>query len=299
MAPNAASDEYRVAVSVANPDHVDQLMRTAIDVARDRGGTVFVVSAKVVPRSSPVWVFRDEVIREEFGEQRQELLDRAVAAAADTGVPVEGRLVVADSVASGLLRVVEQQDIDALLMGWHARRRGDIVMGHIVDEVVAAAPCDVLVEKIGPTAGGVETVLLPAGEGDHTALAAAVSRAIAAANDATVEVVRVVDPDADEAARARAAELARDVAADVGPVATETAVVEGEDVVGALVAAAEARDVTVIGGGRGGRLRRFVVGSTAREVGRRADATVVVATRNRSVRSRLSRLRNLVGSSAG
>lgn len=42
----------------------------------------------------------------------------------------------------------------------------DLLIGHIVDDVVAAAPCDVLVEKIGRTTDGVEVIFLPAGPGD-------------------------------------------------------------------------------------------------------------------------------------
>lgn len=290
MRGDSPTDGFRIAVSVAIPGHVEQLMRTALDIAREQGGDVFVVSVVVEPRSSPFWILRDDVIKAEFGGERQAVLDEAVAAAEGTDVAVEGRLVVGTSVASGIVSVVEECDIDAVLLGWHARRRRDIVMGHIVDEVLAAAPCDVLVEKIGPTANGVETVLLPAGEGGHTTLAATVARAIARANDARVDVMRVVDPDATDEERAAAVDLATNVAATVGDVSTETTVVESEDVVGTLVEAAEARDVTVIGGGGYGRLRRYVVGTTAREVGRRAETTVVVATRYEGLRSRLASL---------
>lgn len=290
MAAEPAAGEYRIAVSVAQGDQVEQLMRTAIDLARENDGDVFVVSVVVEPPSSPFRVFRDEVIKEEFSGDRREILDRAMAAAEGTGVDVDGRLVVADSVVTGVVTAVEEYDFDAVLMGWHARRREDIVMGRNVDEIVSAAPCDVLVEKIGPTANGVETVLLPAGEDRHTKLAAMVSRAIARANDARVDVVRVVPPTATAEKRERATRLAEEVAADVGDVETNVAVIEGEDVTTALVEAAEERDVTAIGGGRGGWLRQFVVGSTARDVGQRAQTTVIVATRGHGLWSRFARI---------
>lgn len=285
-----ASGDYRVAVAVANPDHVEQLMRTALDLARDRGGDVFVTSVVVQSRSSPFRLFRDEDIKEEFGGDRRELLDRALAVAGGTDVPVEGRLVVAGNVAGGVVRVAAECEADAVLLGWHARRHRDLVMGHIIDDVVTSAPCDVLVEKLGPTADGVESVLVPAGAGPDTAVATTVGGAVARANDARVDVLRVVDPDAPREERERAASLAADVAADLGDVTAEPAVLEGADVVATLVEAAEARDVTVVGGGRGGWLRRLVVGSTAREVGRRARTTVIVATRPPEVRSRVARL---------
>jgi nucleotide-binding universal stress UspA family protein len=286
----SAGSASRVAVAVGDAGYLEQLMRTALDLARERDGTVCVLSVVSKPRASPASVYTDAAIRREFSDQRRALLDRAVAMGADASIPVEGRLVVADSVAAGIVRGVTDCEAAAVLLGWHARRRRDIVMGHTVDEVVADVPCDVLVEKIGPTADGVEAVLLPAGEDAHTDLAAAASRAVARANGARVDVLRVVGPDAGTEERRRARELVEEVAAELGGVEATTAVVEGEDVVGTLVGAAEKRDVTVIGGGRGGWLRRFVVGSVAREVGRRARATVIVATRTPRVRSRLARL---------
>ena len=290
--PAAADNDYRVAVSVADPDHVEQLMRTALDIARERDGSVFVISVIEESQSSPFRMFRDDVIKEEFSGNRRELLDRALTVADGTDVTVEGRLIVANRVASGIITAADECHADAILLGWHARRHRDLLMGHIVDDVVAAAPCDVLVEKIGRTADGVETILLPAGPGGHTTLAVSVGRAIALANDAHVDVVRVVSPDAPDDQREQATELTATVAADVGDVgdvATDTIVLESEDVVATLVEAAEQRDVTVIGGGSGGKVRQLVVGSTARDVGQRAQTTVIVATRVHGVRSWLTR----------
>ena len=155
---------------------------------------------------------------------------------------------------------------------------------------------DVLVERVDATAAGVERLLVPAGDDPHTGLAAGTARAIARANDARVDVVRVVPPDASDTERAAARDLTADVADSLGDVVGDVSVVEGEDAVETLVSAAEDRDVTSIGGGRGGWLRRRVVGSTSRRVGRRARTTVIVANRARpQPRSWLARLRGIAG----
>jgi hypothetical protein len=91
MRGDSPTDGFRIAVSVAIPGHVEQLMRTALDIAREQGGDVFVVSVVVEPRSSPFWILRDDVIKAEFGGERQAVLDEAVAAAEGTDVAVEGR----------------------------------------------------------------------------------------------------------------------------------------------------------------------------------------------------------------
>ncbi|USZ66847.1 universal stress protein [Halorussus salilacus] len=267
--------DYRVAVAVGNPDHAEQLVRTAVDVARERNGEVFVVSVVVTPRESPFAMFTDEVIAREFGGDRRAVLDRAVEVASGTGVPVTGQLFVASSVSRGVLHAVSEFDCDCLLVGWQDRARETSVLGANVDRTVRRANCDVLVEKIGALADGVEAVLLPVAESPHAELAGSVARAIAVANDARIDLLRVVGPDEDEGA---ARGLLAETAERFEGIEVRTAVRVGDDgVADAIVAESSDRDVTVLGSTRSGRLRRRIVGATPQEVGRRAGGTVIIA----------------------
>lgn len=275
-AGDPAGDGYRVAVAAANPETVEQLTRTAADLAREEGGSVLVVSVVVKPRESPFALFRDEVIKREFGGNRQAVLDRAVEVAAGAGVDVDGRLVVATSVVRGVLAALEEADCDAVVVGWRERSRADAVLGTDVDRIVRRAACDVLVEKLGPTADGVDSILLAAAESPHTGLAARVARAIARANDARVVALHVLEPGR---TGADARELLGVVEATLDPVAVEARIEEASDVTDAIVAATDAHDVTVLGATREGLLRRRIVGTTPRAVGRRARSTVVIARR--------------------
>lgn len=296
MGSGRERDPSRIAVAVGNPDHAEQLVRTAVDVARDRDGEVFVVGVVVTPSESPFALFTDDVIAREFGGERRALLDRAVEVASGTGVPVSGRLFVASSVARGVLHAVEERDCECLVVGWEARStRGEVggplregtVLGSDVDRIVRRADCDVLVEKIGAVADGVSAVLLPIAESPHADLAASVARAIAVSNDARVDLLRVVDSAGDQP-------VARDLLAAM----TErlSGVEVGREIrVGdpgrEIVAASRSRDVTVLGATRTGPIRRRVVGSTPRKVGRQGDGTVIVAhAGGGSVLSRLFRL---------
>lgn len=303
------AERYRLAVAVGDPGYVEQLMRTARDVASDRGGEVLVVSVIVKPRDSPFGFFSEEVIKREFAGDRREILDRAVAMGEDADVPVEGELLVASDLARALGRAVREFDCDALLLGWQERSRTDAVLGRNVDRLVRRAPADVLVEKIGPTADGVERVLLPAAPGANTELAAAVARAIARGNDARVDVLRVLAPDASEEERRDARDLVADLAATFeasedredsetrgdhgnrGTVPVETHVEESEAVADALVEATATRDVTVLGATERGFLRRLVVGPTSERVARRARSTVIVTRRAPRVRRGFSPVR--------
>ena len=273
-----------VAVAVGNPDHVEQLVRTALDVARARGGSVFVVGVVVTPRSSPFAMLTDEVIAREFGGERRAVLERAMEAAAGTDVPVGGRLFVAPSVWRGVLHGVEERDCEALVVGWQERSREEAVLGTNVDRIVSRADADVLVEKIGATVGTVETVRFPVAESPHADLAAEVARAIAVSNDADLHLLRVADSPGEED---RARGMLGGFAERFPGLSVETTVEVG-DVADVVVAESSPNDVTVLGATRSGRIRSRVVGDTPQEVSQRAEGSVVVARRNRE--SRLPRL---------
>ncbi|MUV85791.1 universal stress protein [Natronomonas sp. CBA1123] len=268
-----------VVVAVGNPDHVEQLVRTAGDLARARDGRIRLVSVVVKSHDSPFEVFSDETIRREYSGDRQALLDRATAAA-PSDVPVEAELVVAKSVAAGVLDAVAAPSVEALFVGWHGpSRRSEVVLGTSVDRLLRRAPCDVYVERIGRTADGVDRVLLPVAGGPHVRPAAMAAAAIAASNDATVTTVSVIPPGADREEPSRwLAEAVEAVSGSPGSeVAIETGVRESENVEDALVETAADYDIVVFGATRQSGLRKRLVGSVPRRVADRTDRTVLLA----------------------
>lgn len=283
------ADGDRIGVAVGNPDHVEQLVRTALDLAVERGGSVHLLSVVTQHTSSPFRLFEDETIKREFGGDRVEILERAVELAewSEAGVPVDGTVLVAPTVWRALIRGVVELDCDALVLGWRDRRRQDAILGSNVDRILSRAPCDVLVERIGATADGVESILLPYSDSPHADLAAEVARAIALSNDATVELLHVLPPGDDRSAGetllARAAE-------SIAPAATSERVAEADDVPEFVVEATAGHDVAVLGATRRGGLRRRLVGSVPQAVGRRADCSVVMTKRPRGLRRRVARL---------
>ena len=281
---------YRLIVAVGNPEYAEQLVRTAADVARANDGEVHVVSVVHKPQESPFAVFSDETIKQEYAGDRREILDRAVGTVAGT-VPVSGHVVVGTDVASALVSTAQETDADALLMGWHGRpRRSEVVLGSTIDTVLRRAPCDVLVERIGPTADGVERVLLPVAGGPHVPLAASVADAIAVTNGATVRVLAIVSPDAPTEARETTREHIAE-ATDLLDATAETEIREASAVDDALVEATNESDLVVFGVTRRGVIRRRLVGSIPQAVGRRSDRTVIIARR----RSRMSTIGRLTG----
>jgi nucleotide-binding universal stress UspA family protein len=300
---NGADTDGPVLVAVENPDHAQQLVRTAGDLARFGRGTVRLVTVVVKPYDSPFGVFDDDTIVREYAQEGRDVL-RRVRSPAD--VSVERDIVVARSVAGGVLRAVDETDPSALVVGWEgARHPGDAVLGTTVDRLVERAACDLYVERVGYEANGVESVLLPVAGGPHVDAAATVAKAIAARNEASVVVLSVAasvggDPgDADDesvaAAGAFVAEGRAAVESAPGPaVPVETVVREGESVTETVVDAAAAHDVVVFGATRQGRLRRRLVGSVPRRVVARSDRTVILARDGGTVGGPLGRVGELL-----
>ncbi len=279
--------EYQLVVPVANPETLDQLMRTAVDIARERGGEILVTNVVTVPPQTPI----EEGKR--FVKGEREIIDRAIELAEAADVPVSGTIRVGHDIATAVLNTVEQHGSDAVLIGWRGRpHRRDFVLGSNVDRIVSQATCDVLVERISRRPPErVESVLVPTAGGPHAEYAAEIARAIARANDARVDVVTVVPPDASEKARKKARERVEEACESFGDhERVEARLLDGSDVVESLVESTADYDLTVIGATDEGLFQRLVFGAIPEEVGRRALSTVVMAKRNVGLGSQASRL---------
>ncbi|MFB6110760.1 MAG: universal stress protein [Halodesulfurarchaeum sp.] len=276
-------------VAVEEPEQVTQLVRTAGDLARRRGGTVRLLTVAVKSHESPFGLFSDETILREFAADSHELLDRAPE---PEGVAVVRDLVVARSVATGIVSAVERTDPAALLIGWDSDpTRSDALLGTTVDHVLERAPTDVYVERIGREAERVDSILLPVAGGPHAETARRGAVAVAAENDASITVLSVVaDPTTEPEARVVATETAEAIKAELGSQRVETRIEGGGEVVDAIVSAASDHDVLFLGATRKGPLRGRLVGSVPRRIVRKTDRTVIVARDRTTAGGLLSRV---------
>ncbi|MGB9987613.1 amino acid permease [Salarchaeum japonicum] len=277
--------DYRVLVSIANPENVEQLMRTAIDIAQDRNGEVLVMSAVKLPAQTPLSKGR------QYADAQKETIDQAMEFAADEDVPVSGTVRIGHDVSEAILNTVEQYECDAALLGWsNTSRRRDIVLGSNVDVVAREAKCDVYVEKTGEEREDIETILLPTAGGPHAELAAETAEAIAHSEDADVRLVTVVSPDASDQEVTDAEHLLAETAESFFDFPVEQEVLEGDDVADTLVEEANDHDLTLIGTTREGLLQELVFGAIPEEVGRRAETTVIMTKKNLGITSRIQEL---------
>ncbi len=294
-----ASEERPVLVAIENPEHAEQLARTAGDLARATDGVVQIVSVVVKSHESPFSVYTDDAIIEQYSGDAQETLDRATSVAPED-VTVTGELVVGNSVSDGLLTAIKRTDARALVVGWQERRgRTDAVLGTTVDRLLERAACDLYVERIGSEANGVDSVLLPVAGGPHVRPAATIAKAIAARNDATVTVASVAGADVStDVAQESTVDAQLTLEETPGPsVNVQIRLHDSDDIVGTLVDEVANHDVLVFGATRQGALHRRLVGSIPRTVIKRTDRTVILARAGDAVGGpvlrQLQRLRNL------
>ncbi|MFC4359695.1 amino acid permease [Halobium salinum] len=290
--PTLHGRDYRLLVSIADVDDVGQLMRTAVDLVRDRDGEILVLNVVNTPRQMSLG---DQ--RRVASQENRRLVREAMSVAEEAGVPVSGTVRYAHEPENAILNTAEQYDTGGILVGWGGDRSGrrNVVLGSTVDDVVREADADVFVEKVGDGAaeaadGHVRSVLLPIAGGPHTELAAETARVIAESTGASVHAVRVVSPADGSVADA---ESHLQSVADVfegSDVHLETRVIEHDDVSAALVEAAADHDLTVVGSSREGLFEQNVFGTVPENVGDGVRAPTLMVQRDVGASSRFRRL---------
>ncbi len=263
-----------VYLAAASVDALERLFATATDVARTRGYRLHVTTVVEVPPSVPL--SEGEAVRGETHEATHERAEELLAA---SSVPGDATVRYARSIVAGIVGGANEADADILLLGWRGRPpRRDVVLGSYVDAVLRNAPCDILVQRIqAARPSAIETVLVPVAVGPHNALARETACDIAASHDATVRLLHVLDPDADDDDREAAETLLEGAAEECTNVQTETRLVTAEHVSGAITDHTADVDLTILGATEEPILKRKLLGTVADGVARHGDGTVMLA----------------------
>lgn len=139
-----------------------------------------------------------------------------------------------------------------------------------------AEDTDVLTVDGRGQADTIASVLVPVAGGRHSGLAVEAARAIAAANDAAVDLFHVVE-DGSESGRERGQQLLEAVSEGLDYEQTDTWLYEAPSAAEAITEQSTYYDLTVMGAPTVGPLERFVFGSTATDVQEHADSPIIVA----------------------
>lgn len=264
-------------VPIANPETVDRLLDTAIDIARARGTSITAVHVVEVPPQIPL-SSGDQVVSKET----EQLLDYVAERGADVDVEVETKTRFARDTATGIVGSVEAYDGAAILMGWRGRpRRRDIVLGSFLDRILGESPCDVYVKRIRLPSPSIDSLLVPVAGGPHDELATELAAELAGQHDAEIVLFHVEHPDASDETQAEHERLLQErrelIPADLS-VTTKT--VQSEHTSGAITDESTSHDLTILGTTRDPFLQRKLVGSVAQGVGRTASGSVIITRKD-------------------
>jgi len=263
-------------VPVANPETVERLLDTAIDIAHGQSMQIVLLHVVEVPPQVPL-SSGDSLIDDDGEEVR--LLDDAVKQAADADVTVESQMRYARDIATGIVGAVDVYDADALLVGWRGRpRRRDILLGSFLDRILGEAPCDVFVKRIRTASRDIDSILVPVAGGPHCELAVELAGTIAAQHDTPVHLLHVTHLDADDSMQEDTSTLLQNYGSSLSgmDVKAELTTLRSDHVAGAITDETADHDLTILGATRDPFLKRKLVGSVAEGVGRAAASSVIL-----------------------
>jgi len=263
-------------VPVANPETVERLLDTAIDIAHGESMRIVLLHVVEVPPQVPL--SSGDSLMDDDGEEVR-LLNEAVEQAKDADVTVESRMRYARDIATGIVGAVDAHDADTLLVGWRGRpRRRDIILGSFLDRILGEAPCDVFVKRIRTPSRDIDSILVPVAGGPHCELAVELAGTIAAQHDAPVHLLHVTHPDADDSTQEDTSALLQNYGSSLSDtgVKTELTTLRSDHVAGAITDETTNHDLTILGATRDPFLKRKLIGSVAEGVGRAAASSVIL-----------------------
>jgi basic amino acid/polyamine antiporter, APA family len=132
----------RILVPMKLGDIGEEMVATAIAIAKERRAEVLAFTVVRVPRRFPL----EGELPAGVAEKVQRTLEEARALGEDHGVDVQAEVVRARSIGHAILEEAESRGVDLIVLGSSARwRRQSRFFSPTVDFVLRRAPCEVLV----------------------------------------------------------------------------------------------------------------------------------------------------------
>lgn len=208
------------------------------------------------------------------------LLNWALSQATCSNLHVDGGMLYARKLVSGVLQAVVTNDVDTLVLSRHSAGRS--LTSETTQRIARQAECDVITVNGQPGFETSPSILLPVAGGPHSGVAADVTTCLAADADAWIDVLHVIESDATERQRERAERYVEAASQRIDrPETTTTWILEADDPTDAVIEQSQYYSQTVIGAPTKNRLRRFLSRSTNKSIRSNAQS-IVLSVRNKT-----------------
>lgn len=124
----------RVVVPIANPSTARHMLTLAVDLVDPDNGTVIALTVAEGEQSET--------------SERIEDLEEAVKEFQDADKPVKLVTQIASSISRGILDGAREHGAEALILGVNKFDRRQVKLGNVVENIIEAAPCNVLVYRM-------------------------------------------------------------------------------------------------------------------------------------------------------
>ena len=269
------SKNYSVLVPVATKGQAHILGRIGAILAKNHDGEVLALNVARVPPQLELTEGRA------FLHEGRPVLESVIEEARQLDVPVHTMIRLGRDVAKAVRKTVEENASDLIVLGWPGyTNTSGRAFGSVIDHIVDNPPTDIAVVRYRQYRP-LKSILVPVAGGPNSrrAVRMAVNMArLANGGPAKVTVLRVMHEGASEAQLIRAQQ---DMAHSVEGIPFEfnLKVVEGNDVVEAILKAAEGYDLIVIGASNEPLFRTLLVGNIPEQVALQAKVTTIMVKR--------------------
>jgi amino acid transporter/nucleotide-binding universal stress UspA family protein len=263
-----AHKEFKIVLGIETKEDVLPLMNTALPIAKEKDGEIFVTHVIPLPPQTPLNVGKQFIReRKKFLQEADELGDRH-------NVPVSFSIRVSHQVYHGLLDTVVENKAKALILGSGEVTTREKILGSVLDPLIQEAPCDVGVLKIMKDTK-TKKILLPTAGGPNAKLAFEWGSWIAQQNKGKLTLLSIVS---DERRKKRGQSCLLDTkkATEHDTKRTEEKIAYGTDILKTIIKESKEYDMILIGASKAGLWQRIRFGTIPEKLTRRSPVSVLV-----------------------
>ena len=282
------SRDYTVLVPAATEEQAHRLGRIGAMLAAANNGEVLALHVVAVPPQLTLGEGRY------FLREGRNYLDIIIGEAQKHNVPVHTLIRIGRKVHAAIRQTSDDNATDVIVLGWpgYTNTAGRL-FGSVIDPLVDNPPTDVAVVRYvrDGEPRPLRSVLAPVAGGPNSRRAVRLAVQLAQESEsgpADVTLLHIVPTGADEARRISAEKVFDYTLEGITYPHVERQLVEGSNVVEAILSQADRHDLIVIGATEEPLFRNLLVGNVTEEVAKRSPVTTIM------VKRRSSRLHSIV-----